>query len=170
MKKALAILLCFAASGAIAQNDIRPSDLFTISGEVKNPVTVRIADLRKWKEIPIPDVTLRDPLQGNLGEIKGLRGILLTEILQVVDLKVENISVLSEFYFVCKATDGYAVVYSWNELFNSPTGNTTYLITEKEGKRPAEMNDAILMLSAGDRETGRRYLKRLTAIEVKRAR
>jgi len=76
---------------------------------------------------------------------------------------------LSEFYFVLIATDGYKVVYSWNELFNNDAGNQVYIITEKDGKSLSNSSERILVANLKDFKTGRRYIKALQQILVKRS-
>ncbi|HWA32860.1 MAG TPA: hypothetical protein VG737_01960, partial [Cyclobacteriaceae bacterium] len=85
------------------------------------------------------------------------------------EINAESPRVLSEYYFACKANDNYTVVYSWNEIYNTATGDSAYIITEKNGKDAASMDDSILMISPKDRMTGRRHVKALASIEVKRA-
>ena len=75
---------------------------------------------------------------------------------------------LSEYYFVFAASDGYKVVYSWNELFNTSVGESVYLVTEKDGKTITEMDDSILVVSTKDFKTGRRNVKGLASIAVMR--
>ena len=81
-------------------------------------------------------------------------------------IKAKSPKVLSEFYFKCIASDGYTVVYSWNELYNTETGNNSFLIAEKDGKKINEIDGSILMLCNTDFKTGRRYVKRLSKIEI----
>ena len=68
-----------------------------------------------------------------------------------------------------KANDGYTAVYSWNEIFNTVVGDAPYIVTEKDGKLASSMEEAILMISPKDFKTGRRHIKSLTTIEVRRA-
>ncbi len=154
---------------AVAQKDLKPTASFVISGDVKAPVTIKIDDLKKWTSTTIGDLVITNHLGEKKSESKGLKGILFKDVLSSVEINAESPKVLSEYYFVCKANDGYTVVYSWNELFNTATGDTVYIITEKEGKPASEMNDSILMVSAKDFKTGRRQVKSLTSVEVKRA-
>ncbi len=164
----LLILGTFSVLAAFCQKELMPTQSFTISGEVKSPAVVKNTDLKKWRVQNIGDVVITNHLGEKKSDEKGLKGVLLKDVLQTVEINAENPRVLSEYYFVCKANDGYTVVYSWNELFNSPTGNTVYVVTEREGKTLTEMNDAILMISTGDFKTGRRHLKALATIEIKR--
>ena len=160
-------VLCFAQKEL---KEVKPTQSFTISGEVKVPATITLADLKKWKETSIGDVVITNHLGEKNSDAKSLKGVLLKDVLQSVEYNAENPKVLSEFYFVCKATDNYTVVYSWNEIYNTATGESAYIITEKEGVAAADRKDAIQMISCKDFKTGRRSLYALTSIEVKRAR
>jgi hypothetical protein len=157
------LFLCIPASA-----QIKTTSSFTVSGEVFSPLTVSVMDLKKWKEVSIGDLVITNHLGEKKNESKGLKGILLKEILQTVEIKSENPKVLSEYYFVFTASDGYKVVYSWNELFNTPVGDSVYLVTEKNGKIITEMDDSILVVSTKDFKTGRRNLKALSSISVMR--
>ncbi len=147
---------------------VNPSDEVLITGKIKNDITIGAGELYKFGERKMGDV----PIFSNLGAIKGtardLKGVLLKDILSKIDIQAENEKVLSEFYITCIATDGYKVVYSWNEIFNSDTGENVYLITEKEEIKAAEMTDRILMISTKDYKTGRRYVKGLQKIVIER--
>lgn len=162
-------VLLFLVLTAFGQKDYKPTSSFTISGDVKAPVTIQIGDLAKWKAVAIGDVVITNHLKEKKSEAKGLKGVLLTDVLSSVEINSESPKVLSEYYFICKANDGYTVVYSWNELFNTTVGETAYIVTEKEGKSAAAMPDAILMISTKDYATGRRHVKALETIVVKRA-
>ena len=71
-------------------------------------------------------------------------------------------------YFVFTASDGYRVVFSWNEIYNSESGKSFYIITEMKGKSLLEMDQRIAFLSSKDLKSGRRYIKCLESIEVKK--
>ncbi|MGZ8518349.1 MAG: hypothetical protein ACXWWD_13410 [Chitinophagaceae bacterium] len=73
---------------------------------------------------------------------------------------------MSEFYITCIASDNYKVVFSWNEIFNSDTGDQLLIITEGNGQKGDEMADSIALLSPSDRATGRRYVKGLQKIVI----
>ena len=169
MKKLLLLLIlpCALAQG---QKFFSPSQSFTISGEVKAPATIQISDLKKWKTVDIGASTITNHLGEKKSEYKSMKGVLLKEALSSVELNAESPKVLSEYYFVCRANDNYTVVFSWNELFNTETGKTVYLVTERDGKPIEQMDDAILMVSSKDFRTGRRHVKSLSSIEVRRVR
>ena len=167
MKKIILSTFCLMVGIAHAQQ-IKVTCSFTISGEVFAPLTVSVMDFKKWKEVAIGDLVITNHLGEKKSEAKGLKGIVLKEILQTAEIKSESPKVLSEYYFVFAASDGYKVVYSWNELFNTSVGESVYLITEKNGKTITEMDDSILVVSIKDFKTGRRNVKGLSSIEVMR--
>ena len=168
MKNSVALLLFLLPTSLFAQGQIKVTSSFTISGEVFSPLTVSVMDLKKWKEVAIGDLVITNHSGEKKSEAKGLKGILLKDILQTVEIKSENPKVLSEYYFVFTASDGYKVVYSWNELFNTSVGESVYLVTEKNGKSIIEMDDSILVVSTKDFKTGRRNVKGLSSIAVMR--
>ncbi len=161
----------FLISGLMVsgQKMTNPTTSFAISGEVKSPVTIQIGDLKRWPAVNIGDVTITNHLGEKKSEAKSLKGVLLKDVLTSVEISAESAKVLSEYYFICKANDGYTVVYSWNEIFNTAVGDSAYIVTEKDGKAASSMDDAILMISPKDFKTGRRHIKSLTTIEVRRA-
>lgn len=166
----LVALVMLLTSPAVAQEANVPTTSFVISGEVKSPVTVSIADFNKWAAVPVEDVVITNHLGEKKSESKGMKGIRLRDILSSVEINAESPKVLSEYYFTCRANDGYKVVYSWNELFNTATGDSVFIITEKDHQSALLMKESILMLSPKDFKTGRRHVKSLSEINVMRAR
>jgi hypothetical protein len=147
----------------------KPTPFITVSGKVKSEKKFLIADLQKFSLRPIGDVVISNHKGESKGTAKGMKGILLRDMLDQVALDTDNPKLFSEYYFVCKAADGYKVVYSWNELFNTTVGNTVYLILEKDQKSMIGNEDSMLMISTQDVRTGRRYVKNLETIFVGRA-
>ena len=169
MKKLITFLIFLVVGVVFAQKEVKPTSEFVISGEVKTAVTITVADLKKLKSQSISDVIITNHLGEKKSEARGLKVILLKSVVEKAEINAESPKVLSEYYFVCKANDGYKVVFSWNELFNTTVGESAYIITEKEGKGIDKMTDSILLLSPNDFKTGRRHLKALASIEVRRA-
>lgn len=152
-----------------AQKDVQPTSSFTISGAVQSPAIISIGDLKKYKAYPIGDVAITNHAGEPRSTAKGLKGVLLKDVLASVKITSENPKVLSEYYVVCKANDNYTVVYSWNEIFNTAVGDSAYIVTEKDGQSAEKMSDSILMISPKDFRTGRRHVKALISIAIKRA-
>ena len=159
-------LFTFAAR---AQNDIKPSDSFTITGEVSHEITFTLADLEKFESKKIDNVIITNHMEEAKETDTNLRGIPIKEILAKTEFRETNPKLFSQFYLVFEATDGYRVVYSWNEIFNTTTGDNTYIITQKNDQKLAAMSDRILLLTTSDLITGRRNMKALSKIIIRRA-
>lgn len=168
MKYILIILLIGCGVNAFSQHDIKPTDQFTIEGLVKAPFIFQLKDASKYRSIRMDSVVIKNHLKERKGSVKNLRGILLKEILANVAIEQDQPKLLSEYYFVLVASDGYKVVFSWNEIFNTQTGEFVFIVTEKDGKSGEAVPDRIALLSPGDDATGRRFVKGLTKIIVKR--
>jgi len=160
--------LLFLAFTGISQREIKPTQSFRIWGEVANEVIIDLTKLDSFNVVEIPDLVIKN----NEGEIKktasGLKGILLKDLLAQVKYRYEKPRELNEFYLVLIASDGYRVVYSWNELYNTEIGNQIYLVVEKDGISITEMEERMLIVSAADTNIGRRYIKGVEQIEVRR--
>jgi hypothetical protein len=173
MKPKLEILLLsslvFLGTAIYSQKEIQATASFRITGEVKTSTTINLTDFSNWKAYDIGDVIITNHLGEKKSEVRQLKGILLRDVLSTIEINSESPKQLSEYYVVCKANDGYKVVFSWNEIFNTVLGNSIFLITEKEGKPAVDLPESILLLSTKDLRTGRRHVKALQTIEIKRA-
>lgn len=168
MKSLISAFLLLIGCTAYGQKDIASTDVITVSGAVVKEATITLADILAVPSHAIPDVAITNHLGEPRGTAKGLRGVLVRDLLANVSFNAESPKVLSEYFLTFVASDGYTVVYSWNELFNSPTGNATFLIIEKEGQKLQEMNERILIMTTSDFKTGRRHIKGLKSIVAER--
>src|SRR6478736_1883232 len=99
----LTFIFLFFAFSLAAQKDLKPTTSFTISGKVKATVTVSFAELKKLKQHDIGDVAITNHLGEPKSTAKGLKGVLLKDVLELVQIDAGNPKVLSEYYFACKA-------------------------------------------------------------------
>jgi hypothetical protein len=168
MRTWICIILNLSTLIAWGQKEIKPTDEFTVVGQIEHEIKFNLADLEKFQSKKLEDVIITNHLGEKRGTAKSLTGIPIKDILKNVEFKVESPKVLSEFFLTFIASDGYKVVYSWNEIFNTATGDNIYLITEKEGKKIREMTERILVITTTDFKTGRRNIKGLSKIVVGR--
>lgn len=96
----------------------------------------------------------------------GVKGILLKSVLDSVAFKYTRAKDLGSFYFKFVSADGYILVFSFGEIYNTETGNHLYLVTQMNGKSLQEMENGILLLSPTDLRTGSRNMKWLKEIVV----
>lgn len=163
------LLVAFTVFNLIATaHDITPTKEFKVHGDVKAEKVVTIEELLKMNQATLNDVNIKNHKGDEKSTIKGLKGVLLKDVLKDVAFVYEKPKELSEFYFVFTASDGYRNVYSWNEIYNTTIGDQLYIITQRDGMSITDMDSRIQVISLADINSGRRYLKGLASIEVRK--
>jgi tRNA U34 2-thiouridine synthase MnmA/TrmU len=122
----------------------------------------------RFQKLLFADQTLYNHKGEVKSTVKNMKGVLLKTVLESIEFEYDKPKELNEFYFVFVATDGYKVVFSWNEIYNTEAGNNFYIVTELEGKKMKDMDQRMLFISTADLKSGRRYIKALEKIQVKR--
>ncbi len=164
-------LICIALCTGLPKTQAQEKTTsVTVTGAEASPVVFTWADIQKLPPVQIGPVVITNHLGERKKELRQVEGVRLTDLLATVTITAENPRVLSEYYFVFIATDDYRVVFSWNELFNHPAGQRVFLVTAYDGKRHEAIEDGLLLLVPDDQRTGRRHIKSLNRIEIKRAR
>jgi hypothetical protein len=150
------------------KENIPTTENFTIEGKVKKSLAVSLTDLSSYRSYSIDSIVITNHLGERRSTLKNVKGVLLKDILNKIEIDAETPKVLSEYYFVCIASDNYKVVFSWNEIFNSATGKSVYLLTGHDGKPASALDNRIALVSPKDEMTGRRYVKGLQKIVIER--
>jgi hypothetical protein len=168
MKKIIIIACVLLSSLAWAQTKLTPTEQLTIIGKVKKELKFTLADLASYTTTSIPDIGITNHTGEVKNTAKNMKGIPFKNILDKIEFATDKPKELSEFYLNFVASDGYKVVFSWNEIFNTEVGNHLFIITEKDGKQLKDFDDRILIICTSDFKTGRRYVKALEKIIVGR--
>ena len=95
-----------------------------------------------------------------------VQGILLKDLLAFLPVEGMDNHSYSSFLVTCSASDGYQILFSWNELFNADIGNHTYILMNENGQPLKDSKDGIMTVSLKDEINGRRNLRGLTQIKV----
>ena len=169
MKKyILYFALFFTSQFLYGQKATEQTNDFTIFGLVENPISITYADILTKEAVNIGNFKVTNHTVEFRKEYNNVKGVRLIDLMQDLKIKEANPKLLSEFYFVLKASDNYSVVASWNELFNTEIGNSFYIVVEADGKSQQDSNSNILLICTKDFKTGRRHIKGLKSIEVRR--
>lgn len=166
MKKLFIIIFSVAGFMATAQEKVPVTSQLTIEGKVKAPFVFQLKDAKDYSVVSVDSLVIYNHLHERKRAVKNIRGILLKDILAKAGIDEATPKLLSEFYFTCIAADGYKNVYSWNEIFNTEIGNHIVVVTEADGVKADMMPERILLLSAMDTNTGRRFMKGINKIIV----
>ncbi|MBZ4191342.1 molybdopterin-binding protein [Niabella sp. 3A5MI-3] len=126
-----------------------------------------LADLKKYPLSFVDSIPVYNHLMVRKSVLYKVAGVPLKRILSTMMITSPSPKELSRYYIVCVASDGYSVVFSWNELFNTATGDQVLLIIRHDGQDPERLNDRIALISPSDRASGRRYVKGLKKIIIK---
>ncbi|MFQ3547551.1 MAG: hypothetical protein SNJ56_04375, partial [Termitinemataceae bacterium] len=104
-----------------------------VEGFVNDPRQFTAAELRTWPQVTIEGI---DILCGS-GKLKEsgvfYQGVLLRDILDQSQVRLEEHEVPNHTYIVASGTDGYRVLYSWHEIYNSPQGEGIVVVLTKNG-------------------------------------
>jgi hypothetical protein len=144
------------------------SNTIEVSGDVLTPFVITMDQIQAMKSMELGDFEITNHAGEPRGTATRLKGFPIVDLLEDVKFNSPSPRQLSEFYLVFEANDGYKVVFSWNELFNNPLGKQVFLITSKDGEDLEEMEDGLLLISKTDIRTGRRHVKNLSKILIKR--
>ncbi|MEO6729589.1 MAG: molybdopterin-binding protein [Ferruginibacter sp.] len=168
MKKFLSIILVLISLHGWTQKSMLVTESFMVEGKVKQPQSFSMQDLSGLQLTSIDSIVITNHLHEKKSVLKNIKGVLLKDVLNKLTIDQANPKLLSEYYFVCIASDNYKAVFSWNEIFNNETGNHVMIITEQNGKKGSSMDNRIALISSADKATGRRYVKGLQKILVER--
>lgn len=159
-------MLTFVASAQ--HTTIQPSNELLITGAVRQELHISAKELLQFRQEEIGDAIIHNK-QGDVKEhATNMKGVLLKTVLDSAHIFAARHKEYNELCIILTASDNYRNVYSWNELFNTEVGDLVYIITEKDGIPIDRMEDRILVISRSDKNSGRRHLKALTRIEVKK--
>ena len=168
MRIIILVTAILTALSVTAQRAIVPTDSLIIQGKIKNQKIFTLPGLDTFPKTIIKDQIIYNQRGEEKGTLKNMQGVSLKTILSSIEFEYDKPKDLNEFYFVFIASDGYKVVFSWNEIYNNEAGNNFFIVTEMEGKKLKEIEHRIIFISAADLKAGRRYIKGLERIDVKR--
>jgi hypothetical protein len=94
-----------------------------------------------------------------------VKGILLKDVIGKAELKASQMKELNQYYFFLEASDGYKVVLSRNEVFNT---NNLYIITSSNGINLKDSRDRIEVLALSEAGKGHILIKGLKSISIQK--
>ena len=156
----LALPLAATADGAAVV-----SESLSITGAVKTPLTLTVAQLAA---MPVEQVAQTDTHQADGKPVTtDVRGVRLTALLDRAALAAGGKNDWKRAVVVASATDGYSVAFSWPELFDTDVGPGVLVIFERDGKPLADREGRIALYSAKDIHNGPRNVHWLSKVDVR---
>jgi len=160
------LLISFQIFGQISTSS--PTNYFTVTGKVKKEKSITLEDLKKYPNQILNNVNTSCSPK-NEERSNNVKVVLLKSVLDSVEYDYQKSRNLNQFYFLFVAEDGYKIVFSFNEIYNTEIGNNLFIVTEKDGNMVEDMNNRILLLSTKDIKGGSRNMKWLSKIIVCKA-
>ncbi len=140
----------------------------TISGAVANPLKLSVAELKKFPSETVGEMPVVCQTGATTSTVESLKGVRLRDVLENAGIVAPQHNDVKKMVIIASATDGYKVVFTWSELFNSPLGEGVLVFFEKNGQPLGEEEGSIALISAKDIRTGPRHVKWLSGIEVRK--
>jgi DMSO/TMAO reductase YedYZ molybdopterin-dependent catalytic subunit len=142
------------------------SSTIKISGAVVEQLSLTVDSLKKMNVVTINNYKITCMSGMSVSEDSVCKGVLLKDILDRAAIQ-HNDHKDRNFYIVARASDGYMATFSWAELYNTNTGDSTYVLFEKNGQ-PIGAKGAMVLICNSDIKTGVRHVYWLKSIEVNR--
>lgn len=157
MSRWFLLLLCVAlpcaaqpARASLVTNQVQ------ITGEVEHEATFTVDELRALGR------------RHGTAEGRGYVGVRLLDVLGAAKIREDARHALRRTYVTAQASDGYTVVFSWGELFNSPLGTGVLVVFDRDGESLRDGEGQIALVSLADARPGIRHVKWLKRISVHR--
>jgi DMSO/TMAO reductase YedYZ molybdopterin-dependent catalytic subunit len=166
----LGILALTASMGSLAQIQPPPATALLVGGNVENPLTLTVADLRRLPVQQVEDVRqvrMAGAQVKDSGDTRRYTGVLLRDVLVAAKPVEKERHDLRRSIVVATATDGYQAVFSWAELFLSPIGDGAMVIFERDGTPLPPSEGPLAIVSLRDTQPGPRHVKWLERIEIR---
>jgi cytochrome c551/c552 len=139
-----------------------------IGGNVRDALDLSVEQLRALPAADFRELALATQSLAKTAATERLRGVPLKTLLERAVIVAPGRHDLKKTVIVARASDDYAVVFSWNEIFNTAIGDGVLVVLERDGQPLGEEEGRIALVSAQDIRRGSRHVRWLNAIEVRK--
>src|ERR1700754_1988085 len=144
-----------------------PGPIPVIGGAVDRPMSLDVAALRAHESVHLEPFDLRCFSTGRfIRSVENDRGVQLRALLDAAGICRRGNMDYKRTVFLAHAHDGYAVTFSWHELFNSPIGDSV-LVAYASADVPLDIEDGLpILVSGADTVRAPRHVKRLAGVNA----
>lgn len=168
----LLIALCWAVPSLAHPNadpaSSRVTERLQVHGAVMRDLDLGLAELRAFPPQQLAELPLICQSGAHVGQLENFRGVRLRDVLEKAQSEAPAHNDVKKMVVIATASDGYAVVFSWSELFNSEIGEGVMVLFEKDGLPIPDDRGRIALVSSKDLRAGPRSVKWLQSIEVRK--
>jgi DMSO/TMAO reductase YedYZ molybdopterin-dependent catalytic subunit len=138
-----------------------------IGGAVQRPQRFDLAALRAFASVSIAPFDLVCFSTGRyIRPMASYRGVPLRILLDAAGVRRPDNTDFKRTVFLAQAQDGYSVVFSWHELFNTPVGDQAIVAYECGERELGVENGLPVLVSGADNVHAPRHMKRLVRIDA----
>ncbi|VVD88891.1 putative oxidoreductase, molybdopterin binding protein [Pandoraea morbifera] len=94
------------------------------------------------------------------------KGVRLSALLDVAQLRMPRARDFTRAFVLAQGADGYTVMFSWHELYNTPVGVGALVVYERDGQPLGEDEGGIGLISTGDLRVALRQVRALKRLCV----
>lgn len=140
----------------------------SLTGDVLRPMSFSVDELRARASVLADTFDLRCFTTGRfIRTVDRYRGVLLKELIDLAGLRCDSPGDFKRMVMIASAHDGYAVTFSWHELFNTPVGEQVLVACECGGQPLDAEHGAPVLFCGADIHSAPRHVKRLARIETR---
>ncbi|GJH24332.1 molybdopterin-dependent oxidoreductase [Caballeronia novacaledonica] len=138
-----------------------------IGGAVQRPLTLDLAALREFACASIEPFDLVCFSTGRyIRPMGSYRGVQLRALLDAAGVRRPDNTDFKRTVFLAHAHDGYAVTFSWHELFNTPIGAQVIIAYECADRELGIEDGLPVLVSGADTVHAPRHMKRLVRVDA----
>ncbi|SAK81653.1 Oxidoreductase molybdopterin binding domain protein [Caballeronia hypogeia] len=138
-----------------------------IGGAVQRPLTLDVAALREFARVSIEPFDLVCFSTGRyIRPMGSYRGVHLRVLLDAAGVRRPDNTDFKRTVFLAHAHDGYAVTFSWHELFNTPIGAQAIVAYECADRELSIADGLPVLVSGADTVHAPRHMKRLVRVDA----
>jgi DMSO/TMAO reductase YedYZ molybdopterin-dependent catalytic subunit len=146
---------------------VAPAARIDIGGAVERPLSLDLAALREFASVRIAPFDLVCFSTGRyIRPMGSYRGVLLRALLDAAGVRRPDSTDFKRTVFLAQAHDGYAVTFSWHELFNSPIGEQAIVAYECADEQLDVERGLPVLVSGADTVHAPRHMKRLVRVDA----
>lgn len=139
-----------------------------LTGSLVRPMAISLDALRRYPGVTCAPFDLRCFTTGRfIRTIEPYRGVRVVDLLEEAGLRNDVHGDFKRMVFLAVGHDGYVVVFSWHELFNTPVGEQVIVAYECGGAALDAQHGAPILFSGADRVPAPRHVNRLARIEAR---
>jgi DMSO/TMAO reductase YedYZ molybdopterin-dependent catalytic subunit len=139
--------------------------VISLEGDFLRPLTVDLAEFREQPNVVADPFDLRCYTTNRfIRSVDTYRGVLLKDLILKAGLRPEPKGEFKRTVFIAVAHDGYAVTFSWHELFNTAVGERVIVAHECGGRSLSSEDGVPILFSGADILPAPRHVKRLVRI------